>query len=362
VGRAKALERHLRDLGGFRYTLSPPKRDPTMDPIEDFIVNNQLGHCEYFASALVLMLRSVGIPARMCVGFKGADWNPLTGYYHVRQWHAHTWVEVYLHRADPDKKIADQLPAGTIENSQRQIPPADWEFGGWLRLDPTPAFEGAELMPEAGYLPSVRQVLDYVEHLWSGYVLSMNSQRQQEGIFNPVKEGTRGIVAVLFDREQWTKTLKNIGKILSGQKPDDTGEWFSWRAAVLSFVTLTLLLFLYRGVAWLVRRLWGLASPPEPNAQNLKDAEVEFYHRLEEILAQRRFVRLPSQTQREFALAVGDELATDPGTLHVAGVPRRVAEVFYRVRFGQERLEPPHLESLDHSLSELSAALAEPPP
>lgn len=350
VGRAVALERHLRDLGGFRYTLSPPKRDPNMDPIEDFVVTNRLGHCEYFASALTLMLRSVNIPARMCVGFKGADWNPLTGYYHVRQWHAHTWVEVYLRPS--------QLPPGTIENSGTQIPIEQWANGGWLRLDPTPAFDGAELMPPTSSFPSLNQLLDYVNYLWSGYVLSMDSRRQREGVFDPLKQGTQGIVEVLLDRDLWHRTFKNLGKILQGEKPDDTGPWFSWRAALLSFVTLTLLLFLYRGIAWLVRRLVRLARPPETNGHNLKDAEVEFYRRLEAILAQHRLVRLPSQTQREFALRVGDELAADPRTFNVAPIPRKIAEMFYRVRFGQAHLLPTQLESVDHGLLELSAALA----
>jgi transglutaminase-like putative cysteine protease len=351
VARARALERYLRDLGGFRYTLSPPYRDPKKrDPIEDFVVHNRLGHCEYFASALTLMLRSVGIPARMCVGFKGADWNPLTSSYHVRQWHAHTWVEVYLR--------PDQFPPGTIEDSLAQIPREQWMLGGWLRLDPTPAFEGADLMPPTTYFPSIRQLLDYIDHLWSGYVLSMDARRQREGVFNPLKEGTEGVVTVLFDPDLWTRTFRNLWKIMKGEKLDDTGLWFSWRAAVLSFVSLTLLLFLYRGATWVVRRLVRIARPPESSAQDLKDAEVEFYRRLETLLAQRRLVRLPTQTQKEFALQVGDELAADPRTLHVAGVPRRIADIFYRVRFGQEHLLPLQLESIDRGLTELSAAFA----
>ena len=66
---------YLRQSGDFSYTLKLEVTDPTLDPVEDFLVNRKSGHCEYFASALALLLRSVGIPARVVNGFKGGDWN-----------------------------------------------------------------------------------------------------------------------------------------------------------------------------------------------------------------------------------------------------------------------------------------------
>ena len=70
--------------------------DPKLDPVEDFLVNRKEGHCEYFASALALLLRSIDIPARMVNGFKGGDWNELAQVMNVRQKHAHSWVEAYI--------------------------------------------------------------------------------------------------------------------------------------------------------------------------------------------------------------------------------------------------------------------------
>ena len=69
-----------------------------LDPVEDFLVNRKKGHCEYFASALALLLRSIDIPSRMVNGFKGGDWNELTETMNVRQKHAHSWVEAYIGR------------------------------------------------------------------------------------------------------------------------------------------------------------------------------------------------------------------------------------------------------------------------
>ncbi len=93
VGRARYLERKLSSSGMFSYSLENQNRDPAMDPIEDFLTNHRAGHCEYFATALCLMLRSQHIPARVVVGYRTDEWNQIGQCYQVRQLHAHTWVE-----------------------------------------------------------------------------------------------------------------------------------------------------------------------------------------------------------------------------------------------------------------------------
>jgi hypothetical protein len=283
--------------------------------------------------------------------------------------YAHTWVEAYLYRAREENTvtrepaIAEQLPPGTIEKYADQIPPDNWRHGAWLRLDPTPAaYEGAESMPPTNRFPSLRHWMDYADYLWSGYVLSMDSRRQREAIFEPLKLATQEVAKVLFDRVMWERTLRGMWRILKGERLDDAGLWFSWRAALLTFVFLTLLVFLYRAVAWIIRRVLRFARPNAGKRRSLKDAEVEFYRRLEAILAQRNLTRAPAQTQREFALRVGDELATDPRTIQVAAIPRRIAELFYRVRFGREHLDTQHLDAVERGLNELSTAFAEPAP
>ncbi len=105
---ARALERYLRDSGEFQYTLEGQRRNVGADPIEDFVVEHRRGHCEYFAGALALMLRSQGIPARIAIGFRCGEWNSAGGYYQVRQLHAHTWVEVLL---EPEHYAKEDLGA-----------------------------------------------------------------------------------------------------------------------------------------------------------------------------------------------------------------------------------------------------------
>ena len=110
IARAKALESHLRESGQFQYSLQKVQRQPGVDPIEDFVTQNRSGHCEYYASALCLMLRSLDIPARLVVGFKGGELNSLGGFYQVRQRNAHAWVEAYLPPDEvPDDESISQL-------------------------------------------------------------------------------------------------------------------------------------------------------------------------------------------------------------------------------------------------------------
>ncbi len=129
---ARAVKRYLRETGRFEYSDSGQKRPEGIDPFEDFVTNNRRGHCEYFAGALTLMLRSQGIPARFVIGFKASEYNTAGSYYQVRQLHAHAWVEVLL---APDKLDGEQLPEGHG---------FDWSGGAWLTLDPT-AFSASDL-------------------------------------------------------------------------------------------------------------------------------------------------------------------------------------------------------------------------
>ena len=91
--RAAALERYL--MSRFGYTLELPRVSP-QDPIADFLFVRKRGHCEYFASSMAIMLRTLGIPSRVVNGFRTTEFNDLTGNYVVRASSAHSWVEAYF--------------------------------------------------------------------------------------------------------------------------------------------------------------------------------------------------------------------------------------------------------------------------
>jgi protein-glutamine gamma-glutamyltransferase len=138
LDRARRAESYLS--GGYAYT-TEFVGDPAGERIETFLFDNRRGHCELFASAMVLMLRSQGIAARLATGFLGADYNPIEGYYIVRQSNAHAWVE------------------------------ARSEDGGWWVFDPTPP-AGRPAASEAGLSQFAAQLYDYLIFRWDRYVLT----------------------------------------------------------------------------------------------------------------------------------------------------------------------------------------------
>ena len=86
------VEEYLRT--SFGYTLE--QKASGDDPLSDFLFNVREGHCEYFATAMAVMLRTKGIATRVVNGFQEGEFNATANMYVVRQRHAHSWVEVYF--------------------------------------------------------------------------------------------------------------------------------------------------------------------------------------------------------------------------------------------------------------------------
>jgi transglutaminase-like putative cysteine protease len=143
---AMRLERHLSSA--YRYT-RVLERKTDLGPVEEFLFVNRSGNCEYFAAALAVMLRSVGIPARVVNGFQRGEWNPYGRYFMVRLLDAHSWVEAFV----------DDL--------------------GWVTLDPSP--RGG--IDEATVPGSVNLYLDALRLRWYRYVVnwSLNDQLRAAG-------------------------------------------------------------------------------------------------------------------------------------------------------------------------------------
>jgi transglutaminase-like putative cysteine protease len=80
----------------YRYDYFPPPQVPNTDAVDQFLFVDKEGVCEHYASAMIVMLRSLGVPARLAAGYGTGQYNYLTGYYAVRADDAHAWVEVYF--------------------------------------------------------------------------------------------------------------------------------------------------------------------------------------------------------------------------------------------------------------------------
>ena len=157
--RAQRLEAHL--IKDYEYTLDFRGRSAE-NPIEDFLFRYKSGQCEYFASSMVLMLRSQGIPARLVTGFLGGEYNPFEGYYVVRHSNAHAWVEAYI------------------------------EGQGWQIFDPTPP-GGRPLEAQSGLPLLMRQAWDFVSFRWDRYVLTFGLYDQLR-IFGSLREMWRDLL------------------------------------------------------------------------------------------------------------------------------------------------------------------------
>jgi hypothetical protein len=162
LAQARAIEASLRrDYG---YTLRLPSRE-SADPLADFLFTRKQGHCEYFASAMAVLLRTAGIPARIVTGFLGGEYNPITDLWVVRASDAHSWVEA-------------------------------WVPGfGWSTFDPTPA--GPETRSFA-FVTTLGLYLDAAQTFWQNWVLGYDVGRQGT-LADRMEQGARGMGIRWYD-------------------------------------------------------------------------------------------------------------------------------------------------------------------
>ncbi len=92
--KAVALRDHLRNH--YKYVLHAQKVPEGKEPVDYFLFTLKEGHCEYYASVLAVLARSVGLPARVAVGFSPGNYNTLTGLFEVHEYHAHAWTQIYI--------------------------------------------------------------------------------------------------------------------------------------------------------------------------------------------------------------------------------------------------------------------------
>lgn len=340
LGRARYLEQQLSTSTQFQYSLVPQPRDTDIDPIEDFVTKHSQGHCEYFATALTLMLRSQGIPARMVVGYKCDEWNAEGGYYQVRQLHAHTWVEAFLHY--------NEIPPDMLHGKDF------WPWkkeGGWLRLDPTPGVAGTRR--DASWFAPIRGAMDRVESLWSKYVVELDYESQRDAIYGPIAQAAKAVFNAVTDAERWRAGVGWLAALLCLDERSGVTAWQTVLTTVLiagaALVCGVWLLW------WGGRRLYALWTGNHLGRRRSRQAEIEFYRRCEAILAQHGLVRQTSQTQQEFAEAAGAGLVSATGRQELQSLPRVVVDAFYCVRFGRQPLDNLQVERVEHALAELAA-------
>ena len=287
---AKAIETELQT--NFEYSLQMSAAGP--DPVSDFLFNVRAGHCEYFSTAMAVMLRTRGVATRVVNGFLPGEYNETAGAYTVRQSDAHSWVEVYFP-----------------------------ETNSWVTFDPTPP-AGRKTAVRTGLAAQLQKFGEALELVWFQYVVGYDKQEQ------------RSLATTLQHR------LFDLGRLVTSvlaiTRNAVPRNILSLIGAGVGLVLLTLTVFLLTRI----RRFGFRKALRFGSEENLPEqSAVAFYERFTAILAQRGWKRDSDLTPLEFAHRVGRREALI------------VTDVYNRVRFGKQHLSKTELRDLDALLQSL---------
>ena len=298
VGKALTIESFLK--GNYDYSLENLSAVAD-DPLYDFLFLTKFGHCEYFATAQTVMMRILGIPARIVNGFKIGEFNDWSEYFVVRQLHAHSWAEGYFPGA------------------------------GWVEFDSTPGSYGD---PPIYWLRMVGQLLDAVDIFWTELITF--DRLKQVGFFHSVASNLQ---------ESWDRvsTLSYRLGDLRG-----LGSWESLKPWLFSKLIVVIPVFITLGLAWTTyrfRRYFRFLWKQRVLKQEVQDIAPEYYFEMLDVLRRKGFVKKPSETPAEFADRVSADLPSP--------LLGRITDLYYLNRFGNLPLAPKDLSEIYISLKQL---------
>jgi len=290
---ARVFEEYFRQ--NFKYSLEV--RGEGEDPLADFMFRVRAGHCEYYATAMAVMLRSQNIAARVVNGFQMGEYNDAADVFTVRQSDAHSWVEVYFP-----------------------------ETGAWIAFDPTPVAGrpyGANGRGPQGFLGKYAEAL---EMFWIQYVVDYDRQEQQQlatrfrdRTGDLQRGGFRLIEGVIATASGWWRGAPTIGGAVVRPPLVNAAPY----ALLAGSFGLALVLFARRrGFRFraVIKSLRG--------AGRRRQSPVAFYERMTRALASQGLRRAPDQTPLEFASTLDAPEAL------------LITRAYNRVRYGARQLSP----------------------
>jgi hypothetical protein len=298
--KAVALEQYLSTH--FGYTLELPRSLPR-DPLANFLFERKRGHCEYFASSMAVMLRALGIPSRIVTGFRGGEFNDLTGQYVLRASDAHSWVEAYF--------------------------PGE----GWISFDPTPA---GSLAPRTNW-SRMRLYLDAATSFWREWVINYDAVHQRTLGKDAATSGRR----FFEDARQWIARLHNslLESARHGQTRFSTLPRRWWRLPIALAAILITLLNLRRLLATLHNR--RVRAHPE---RAPRESAALWYDRMVGRVERRGWRKSPAQTPLDFVAAIQEIELKEK----VAGFTR----AYESARFGNSLEDAENLPALFREVAE----------
>jgi len=261
--KATAIELYLKR--NFSYTLQlPPTRQS--DPLAHFLFERKQGHCEYFASAMAVMLRALRIPARVVTGFKTNEFNDVTSQYVIRASDAHAWVEAYF----PER--------------------------GWVTFDPTPA---SDAYAHRGW-GRISMYTDAMASFWREWVVNYDAAHQYNLGQQTAQTGRR----MLHRASRWSRmhylSLLGGARQMAHKISLAPGRW-SLRAL---FVIILVLLLLYGSALWRAIQKLMLRKSPE---RSPRMAASLWYEKMVKKVGRKGWQKSGSQTPAEFADSIRDQ-------------------------------------------------------
>jgi hypothetical protein len=311
---ARRLEGHLRT--SYSYSLDL-RRTNDGDPLDDFLFNVRAGHCEYFATALAIMLRMRGIPARLVSGFQTGEYSEITNSYLVRQSDAHSWVEMYFPQH------------------------------GWVQFDGTPA-AGLNVY-EPGFLATLRHYMEAAEFLWLEKVIGFDAEDQFTLAFQTQRLMASWQNSTSSEMTRWRDWFNDqLRALRAGRITDQIGGNSetpeSWTDILLNIVRhpLSLTIFCLIGLAgagWFWHR--KTHSWQHRAQRDSSGSAVIFYEELLRTLEKAGHKRLLQQTPLEFARSLMNPAVSE------------ITQIYQEVRFGGRTLTKDEIERLSYLLREL---------
>jgi len=297
--KAANIERYLRTHYGYTLDL---RGAPSDDPLANFLFVRRAGHCEYFASAMTVMLRTLNIPARYVTGFLPGEYNDVGGDYIIRASDAHSWVEVYF------------------------------PGHGWMMFDPTPPGD----KKDAGLLGRLGLYWDWFQFAWSEWIVNYDFTHQIAVAQNLQKSshdfGERA------RKYYQVKQRQALDMLMAVDRRVEASPYF---LPSLLMILLALLIYL-RGrslIAYLVARAALRARRGGNLSASLASLE---YREMLRLLEKRGWKKTPGQTPLEFAADI-------PGP-ELAGAVVRFTELYQSARFGDHPAPVNQMSELMHSI------------
>lgn len=291
-----AIESYLRR--NYRYSLILTG-NPGADPLAHFLFETRAGHCEYFASAMTVMLRTIGIPSREVNGFLPGEYNDLAGDYIVRASDAHSWVEAYF------------------------------QGSGWIAFDPTPP--GPE--QSYGIFSRLNLYLDWMQLAWNEWVVNYDFSHQVLLAQN-VERGSRN----------WNESAREWFRRIEARGMSRLARWQlkHGQLSLLFPAGLVLLLIILRfdWIRSLVRWLsLSIQLHSATAARSNPQLASRLYAELQRLLTRRGFTRAETQTPLEFATSpiLQPELAP---------AVREFTQLYSHARFGDTPCDTSRLRDL----------------